>query len=252
MSDTYPFIRKEHCVYNNTFLQNTLVEVRFSSLKERDDQKGIIERFRDFVRKLWMLDLPDEFSFIERSINLFSEHKSVRIEFEHDRVKIIIGRDSYYSFEKTVLPYLKITGDFLRNVVKDDHILYFSLRKINIWPIQKYNNTLKDRLLKAIFSEELLSDGMFKYNSDTKNVTQWEKERVFNWEDFKIKLRYGFKEPENESYNELIVLDTVVEVSDNKLWDSLDFPHYNSILFDAYHWAVSPKIIEIMNMPNAK
>lgn len=107
--------------------------------------------------------------------------------------------------------------------------------------------TSKDVLLRKIFSKELLEGDMIQ---SLNNVSQslWDKCFDNQEQAEKMCIKYGFNS-NYEGYKDLMILDTYVKrtrvISNSDIIDNL--LQMNQVLFDAYHWSVNQKIIEIMD-----
>ncbi len=250
----YPFKNIEHRIYKNTFLQNTLVEMQYESIKSRLSAKEVFCDFQSFASKnLGIDDIKEDEGLTEKGIIISSDEIDTKFYIYDNKLIIKIGRKNYSSFQESVIPYIKIAEDFLQSVAKLEVINSLEIRKINIWPYNILDqNTLTETLMSKIFSKELLENGNFKSQSpENRNVTQWMKEKIFNWEDILLKLKYGFIAKDEQHDKERIILDSTAESSHKATIDNGEMrallEKLNTILFDAYHWSVTDEIIQIMN-----
>ena len=243
----YPFTKIEHCIYKNTFLQNTLLNFHFDNILKDRKEDDIKKDFRKFVEKRFGLNIDDsKEQSLSLGIRIVSSDQSTMLTFQSDRCLIRVGREQYKSFEQSILPLIDVVKDYITNVAKKQILESFSIRKINVWPIQTFKDvTLADILLKKIFSSELLSDDSFNAQlPENRGVTNWQKEKQFCIDDAILKLKYGFNCKDDR--NILIILDTVIETTTSSELDKINFTHYDEIMFDSYHWAVNSDIVNLM------
>ena len=238
----YPFAHKEHKIYANTFLQNVLVEWYYP-LPNQEFDDGLLKTFFKDNFNIELL-IEEGISF---PVMIGSTDHSINLYFGKDAFKLRVGVDAYKGF-RSLRFFFNKGLDFLK-ILQVERMERIRIRKINIWPYENIGgkNTSKEILLQKIFSGNLLKGNIIHSSNDASQVL-WDK--CFKNEDQSedICIKYGFSS-NYEDYKDLMILDTYIErtmeISNNDI--AVNLIQMNQILFDAYHWSVNQKIVEIMD-----
>lgn len=132
----------------------------------------------------------------------------------------------------------------------EENIIEIRERKVNIWQFESKDELNYTNVISNVFSAEL--------NAQESNIDISPKEaniikKKIYWditegkEEYRVMIRTAFLNEKEGLYH--LVLDSEVIQKDIEIKkDDLDinFVTINNILFDAYHWAVSPQIIDLM------
>lgn len=248
----YPFKNIEHHIYKNTFLQNTLVEMQYESIKSRLSTKDVFRDFQSFASEFLGIKVEEDEGLTEGGVVISSKEAATDFYITDKQLIIKVGRTNYKTFQESVIPYTEIAEEFIKSVARLEEIKFLGIRKINIWPYSNTSNkrTLTEALMGKIFSKDLLAGGNFKSQApENQNITQWMKEKTFDWEDIYLKIQYGFVAKDEQQ--ERIILDSTAEISRLIKIDSSQakevYKKLNAMLFDAYHWSITNEIIQMMN-----
>lgn len=241
----YPFKQMPHIVYANTFLQNVLVEWTYcSEIKDID-----IEKTNNFLLEKFNLRLnPVE---VHLPINISSKTQPIKLSFGEKIFKLNIKVSAYRGFAS--LHSFVTFGEEFMNLMQVNEVQRLAIRKINAWPYKNVRgvNTPKEIILKKIFSKELL-EGIDLHPSGNASPIFWNKEFRNTSNKEKVDVKFGSLLSEanllSDLSNDIIILDTLVErnvnLETNFILNTLD--QMNQVLFDVFHWSVTPSIIDIM------
>ena len=246
----YPFKKIEHCIYRNTFLQETIIEFEFEDISKNNNSNLVSEHFNSFVKSSFGIELSDSnLDLSNRHIVISSQDTATKYVFENNKIQLRIGSKVYKSFNDSVIPNIKKIEDFFDKVLPNKQIYHSSLRKINLLPIQNIpEGTSLKIILDKIFSKELLvEENQNLQNDDINTLVKWEKEKNFRWKDYDIIIRYGFKNQQIDDKDCILLLDIEVRNSTASNINDVPLKEYNDIIFDAYHWAINASVLQLMN-----
>lgn len=158
-----PYQHLEHRTFKRTFLLQTEVNVKFAPAIP---DVSFRERMIPYLKDYFNLDLSDKADVEANHAEVSSENEQKKFIFDLDRVRMIIGPNSYKTFNETVVPLIcKIQG-FIKDVAKMDNINQLSIIKVNVWPITSedtYSNFTN--MIGYTFKKECISD-MLSYKFD--------------------------------------------------------------------------------------
>lgn len=244
-----PFEHVSYQRYKNTFLNTVMLILPYPQVS--NDDHGFYNRFKDYVKSFFGIDLPEgEF---KEGAALNKGDGSISINFTKDQVNIIMSGQKYETFTQSMLPNVFNLRSFFKNVVKIDKIERITLRKINVWNFKNEKNVevTGSGTRAAVFSTSLLEalskDNLTDQEAEMPDMMKCE----WNDDNESLTIRSAFnKTDEKDGFSQLI-LDTEYCVSKHdgfKLEDiANELLHYNSTLYQAYHWCVNDKVKNLMN-----
>lgn len=246
MSIQNPYNEVEHKVFKRTFLQETEVVVNFEPPMTLEE---FSIRIVPFVNKTFNQNIPD--NTIDKATEraeLTSNDSQVKFEFTIKSAKVIIGPAAYKSFSASVIQYVAILANFLRDVAHADSVVNASINKINIWPIQSKNSKTSFRGASLfIFKKEHIDDIANIRFEESGYPVSAAKEAVVNCGDsafLKAVIRVELKDAENASF----MLGLKAQASDIGVDDLMaDLPKLNDIIFGAFTDIVSNNILDLMS-----
>lgn len=248
---TYPFKHIEHTNYKNTFLQNVIVGISFKEKEDAFFNDTFLQRLNDYLKSMFNIgDQAKQIDFKTQGFTLTSQSQDIAISFQNGILEAKIGCKSYTGFISAFSSIFIQFKLFLKQVMLEENIIEIRERKVNIWQFESKEKLNYTDVASNVFSTEL--------NAQTSNIGMAPKEantiqKKIYWDITENKDIYGvivrtaFLNEKEGLYH--LVLDSEVIQKDTEIKkDDLDinFVTINNILFDAYHWAVSPKIIELM------
>ena len=245
MSIQNPYKDVEHKVFKRTFLQETEVVVNFEPPMTSEE---FSTRIVPFVNKTFNQSIPDTIDNATERAELTSNDSQVKFDFSIKSAKVVIGPAAYKSFSTSVIQYIAILVNFLRDVAHAESVADTSINKINIWPIQSKNSKLSFRGASLfIFKKEHIDDiANIKFEESDYPVSA-AKEAVVNCGNsasLKAVIRVELKDAENASF----MLGLKAQTSNIDVDDLMaDLPKLNDIIFGAFTDIVSDNILDLMS-----
>lgn len=238
----YPFKHiSDHRTYKNTFLQTARIRISYTG--DTDD----FEPFKTYLHNAFGLSITKELYGLRNSdaLRLKAADGKLRAKYTEHTAEYLISGDIYIDFEKSFVPFLDKTQNFLNKAQKQ--VLSLSIEKIDIWPIVKGDIQDPSAFLNVIISENLRQFRNLVAEDSIYFTEFYDEENQDS-----LLVRFGFigadtvdipnKQPAR------IILDTLCKHDEQFNADSLLSlaRKMNNVLYDAYHWAVSPEVIQIM------
>lgn len=250
--EAYPFKHIEHVNYKNTFLQNVIVGVLF---KEKNDsffgdafQKDLCAYLKNMFN---VEESSEHIDFKTQGFTLTNQVQDVSISFRNGILEAKVGCNSYSGFVSAFSSIFVQFKLFLKNVMKIEKVDEICERKVNIWQFESKDKLSYGDVAKNVFSNALNAhDTNIAIEPKMDDIIQKEITWEFSKEkqNYMVLLRTAFLN-KKEGFFHLILDSEIHKKVTATTVDGLDedFVSINDILFDAYHWAVSPKVIELMN-----
>lgn len=241
----YPFEHKERKVYSNTFLQNVLVEWYFEPI----DEESFKVRVKDFLAEKFGIQIGGD-DEVQCPIAISSKARKAQMLFGLDVFKLSVRVDIYKGFD-SLNPLLGFGFDYLcLNGIQN--IRGCVIRKIDIFPFKNMrgDNTSNETLLGKVFSKDLLSGISISSNDAIQSI--WSKEFANVEEPEKVFIKFGFlrkrSEPSDKDVDDTMILDFSADRFESMPVDMVEdrLLRMNQTLFDAFHWSVNQRIIDIM------
>ena len=254
---TLPFNKLEHHkVYKNTFLQCVYVILEYSCKSDNFFDDAFYDRLERYITEQFPgMDFDaNKARHSKGNLGLENKKEGLRFELHNGRIIVIVDKRRYRSFVDSVIPLIYRLVVYLKEVIKVDSLNKVIEKKINLWladqnkPEEKeFNfNYLEDLIL----SDNIKSD---KGNRVDRNADEhgqqlvWKNEWTKDEVGGKINLMVSRVHIANNSKRGCLVLDSDVcdmNVSTDNLPKTL--MDANGILYDVYHWAVSERVIKMM------
>lgn len=158
-----PYQLLEHRTFKRTFLLQTEVNVKFATAMS---DTLFRERMIPYLKDYFNLDLSGKADIEANHAEVSSENEQKKFIFDLDQVRMIIGPNSYKTFNETVVPLICMIQGFIKDVAKIDSVDQLSIIKVNVWPITSedtYSNFTN--LIEYTFKRECVSD-MLSYKFD--------------------------------------------------------------------------------------
>lgn len=240
--------RQEHCVYKNTFLHVTRVEVGISSPSQNND---LGTRIKTYFNQFFGLNKTINELYSPEGIMLTSEDDESFV-FTNSKISYTCTRKKYVSFIENILPYFAHIKVFAFHVLKLFKLEYLEEKKINVFPIEIYDDKsarkAKNVIYRSFFSDELLSIRSIPKDNLPDSMIDLNCVELTENNDTAIIL-YGLSKTNTPRvYN--VVLDTTVRRSSSEGISEGDFDSnmldVNASHFDIYHWAVSANVKKLM------
>lgn len=237
----FPFERiSEHRVYPRTFLHN--VEARFHY--KSDDQEFTV-KFIDFMQNTFGITIEkqwvDALGMIP--LRIHTENSKQKCKITDDFVEISLSGSGYTSFMMSLYPMLTAFDNFFNSV--GANLSKVSLKKINTLPIP--GTMSYQEAFSLMFSQEFLiieRGEPIKADSDDLRwlVSLEETERYLG-----LKMLVEFHKVKEKDLNYISLQSQAsyaVEVKGAELSGAM--LQLNSVLYDAFHWAINKNLIEEM------
>lgn len=248
----YPFKQIEHVNYKNTFLQNVMVGISFNEKDDSFFDETFSKNLCAYLKNMFNIEKGgDQIDFKTKGFTLTSEVHDVAMSFQNGRLEAKIGCKSYSGFVSAFSSVFVQFKLFLKNVLDVESVEELHERKVNIWQFESKDPLRYEDVAPNVFSHELNGhETNLAIEPKVEDVIQ---KKIF-WDFSKGEqqcrtiLRTAFLNKKEGFYH--LILDSEVKEGKKKiLVDDIDedFVSINDVLFDAYHWAVSPKVIELMN-----
>lgn len=235
--------------YENTFLQRVAVVFSYPELKKENVSDDFSVEFRKFLSVNFGLQIGDEQenAFWNDSIRLTRNDESMVWMLGSSQIMVMLGTKDYQTFVDSVLPAVYKMRKFVEKVLGQNAVTELRIRKINIWQFETDNNNKLtfDKIRSSVLSTDLLNLKTNTYLEESEKPLQNFKKILYKDGNDELYLRH-FVNTINKAT--LLYLDTervhIESVHLDKIEDAL--MEMNKELYDAYHWCVSPQIIEIM------
>ncbi|MDE7402176.1 MAG: hypothetical protein K2M87_02050 [Muribaculaceae bacterium] len=250
---SYRFPHVEHRLYPLTFLDRASAQIHFDA-----DLSSNMELLRRFFKDNYELEFEEEQLTLMRfkTLKVRSHSADLQLKFSLDFFEVIIGRESYTSFQESIMPHL---AAFIKLIdAMRGKIYKASVRKINSWKFLKFPGLAYHSLVESVISPILAKD----FPRDPEPPIEADEELIITtfitdnrYENQALKINFGYSpHPEEDVLSNQtpvrVILDTeCVSLDANALHNNnviKTLTEANQMLFDLYHWAVMPEIIEAM------
>ena len=248
----YPFKHIEHVNYKNTFLQNVMVGISFKDKSDSFFDETFRKNLCAYLKNMFNVENSGEqIDFRTKGFTKKNEVNDVAMSFQNGLLEAKIGCKSYSGFVSAFSSVFVQFKLFLKNVLDVESVEKLYERKVNIWQFESKDPLRYEDVAPNVFSPELNGqDTNLTIDPNVEDVIQ--KKIFWNFsrseQQYRTILRTAFLN-KKEGFYHLILDSEVMEKKEQILVDGLDedFVSINDVLFDVYHWAVSPKVIELMN-----
>lgn len=232
----------EHRVYGHTFLDQVTLQVYFDA-----DVSGGYDVLRRFFSENYGLDLDgDKFDLLRyKSLYISGDNDAISMKFTSSFIQIKLKQSHYESFVSSMMPLFVPVVGMLSTL--SANVTRLSLNKVNSWTFERSSELPFRALLQEVFSDNLM-----------KNVTTELTDRemilssVMHCDEapYAMVVSFGYLTAPNDELHGRVMLETEAVAIDreNLSVDSLTeiATEMNYDLYDLYHWAVTPKVIENM------
>lgn len=245
MTQDLIFKTVERKVYPRTFLNTVFVVWDYDTTGIPDD---VVLRIRRFVNDNFNLEIElteEEFS---HGFSIDNQQAGHSYYFSRGRLGVKCKGENYVSFTETMMPLIYRLSAFVKNVLSSSFICMVRIRKVNILNARKEDNHLvsEEQLARDFLSTELISR-----TQPVANYLGLENVKGFsgttNGDEFSI--CFGFQKgntPDGEQFVGLVLDESVSRrsISLNTVDEAL--LEINSVVFNVFHWSVSPTLIALM------
>lgn len=246
MTQDFIFETVERKVYPRTFLNTVFVVWDYDTACIPEDVVPLIRRF---IKDNFNLEIgltEEEFS---HGFSIDNQQAGHSYFFSRGRVGVKYNGENYVSFTETMMPLIYRLSSFVKNVLSSSLISNIRIRKVNILNARKEEGNLvsEDLLVRDFLSSELISR-----THPVANYLGLDNVKGFygttNGDEFSI--CFGFQKgstPDGEPFVGLVLDESVSRrsISLNTVDDAL--LEINSVVFNVFHWSVSPTFIALMN-----
>ena len=246
MTQNFIFETVERKVYPRTFLNTVFVVWDYDTANIPDD---VVLRIRRFVKDNFNLEIgltEEEFS---HGFSIDNQQAGHSYYFSRGSVGVKCKGENYVSFTETMMPLIYRLSAFVKNVLSSSLIGTIRIRKVNILNARKEDgdHVSEDQLVRDFLSPELTSR-----TEPVANYLGLDNVKGFygttNGDEFRI--CFGFQKGNTYDGEQFVglVLDESVSrrsISLNTVDEAL--LEINSVIFNVFHWSVSPTFIALMN-----
>lgn len=244
----------EHRVYKYTFLLNTFTTLHFEKRDEQNCGDDVKERLKDYL--IDNFNTGGQHNYPTESLEVESEDHVIRYVFTPTFSSVRVGRPQYTTFGKSMLQHALRLRRFVSKVLGLERVEQVDVRKVSLFPTlvegdaptaqqaaEMMGKVLSENVLSLITIEEINDipnslgpftrhmmedkDTRFIYEILTGVIKDNRRENGYN---VILDARCLFRH--NEGINLVKVEDLQIDMSRS--------------LFDLFHWAVKPHIIEAM------
>ena len=246
----FPFKSVEYKIYSKTFLRKVLVGVTYtvdaSVLKDDKTQ----ERLDVFLKQKFELN-PSPADLDTHSVSIYNEELGVRYFFTKEYSALILDAKDYRSFFESVSPHISNVILFVREVLGLRDLKTCFIRKLNVFSLENTEDNKNGdlRTQDVVFSKNFLE----KPSDEIDNISSEygiEKELVWTNQELSVKARYKHEQTDSQRIQHFLDIEVVnspaLMLSIEGLEDQDIWKQMNQISFDAFHWCVSQKILEVM------
>lgn len=242
----YPFtFQEQHKVYKNTFLQDTYAEIHFDSMTESEWGDGT--HLQVYLNKYFHIDSKVAWGDMAKGFSLANKDTDVTLHFSNQVVSVRVGRKCYQSFATSVMPHVFLLKSYAREVLLRNEVRLLAVRKINLWPYSEKET--KNQLGSEEILQTLLSNKLREQQAEKRRTADGQVLETIAFQERETSLTIGYGIVEDGD-NPVAVLDSMAESEQtqptglNDVETKLD--ELNNILYSAYHWCVSDKVLQWM------
>lgn len=247
---------KDHIIYPTTFLQNTVVSMRYAPKHySPEEEREIIAESNGFFLENFGIDF--QVDSLQRQYNLTNEEEDLGYLFTPNSAMVRVGRKHYTSFDASVMPNIYRLRNYIFKVLKQDVIDSLHVRKLNMFPVQidgPANEAVFRNMENFLLSSDLLQtdktlNRALQIGNAVTGVYKREIEDGNNL--FKIQTS-TIKKGDEKTYNLVLDIscctkDPNEKITEERIEDRLN--ELNQRLFDLFHWAVSNEVTDVMIQP---
>lgn len=237
----FPFKpQKDKSTFQYTFLNEVALKI---GLPESMD-KISFEKMQSFFKRLFNLDFKESHReyILNTRLKVENQDNGIIFEFSKSTIKISIEQNHYNTFNESMRPLLsKLNEAYIEwfPVCKD-----LELKYVDVWPLTEERNLQESKIKE-------LEDAIFSIDLRTQTKETDKNFRGNHWEDNDIilSMQYGYYISKDDSQNSGIALESRCEYSKEYIEINRIIPmvsKMNSILYDAFIWAVTPQILFAM------
>lgn len=234
----FPHIDK-HNTYAITFLESVIVKIQSPMEKES------YQSFSNFIKESFGMDVSQErYNLINADpVRLRNNDRSVVVKFNGEGMEFSISGKGYHNFQNSAMPLINLFRQYIEEI--ETFVKQISIETIDVWPFPTETVVNASVAAAAFFSKDLI-----KTLGDPKIIQGKEFNR--NNHDSMI-IKYGFvkQSPDNPQQPDRLILDEMAihdrEISASALSEVA--MRLNDWLYDAFHWAVSDNVLQVMTTP---
>lgn len=232
------FTHIERKKYKHTFLKRVELVIEYTHIVDFKDKKSVLMTSLD-EKGFWQ-------EGVDGSLRFISSDQYFKLLISDVRFVILTDCKGYRGFETMLNLFDRCSR--LLDILCEGSFQSLQLRKVNILPCGK---TQKDQSAVGVLNE-LFSDDLrrthFGENVFERELLSYYMDCAFRHEGGMVSLKYGFDTARQNDELIFVVLDMVYTWG--KPYKALEAHNLlnrsNNILFDVFHWAVSQKMIELM------
>lgn len=237
----------EHKVYSNTFLEQVVLKLNFEGKLD-----GKYHELKDFFLSRFGLQFSQgQFDILKfKSLRIDGENAEIWLKFDYNFVQVRIGGESYASFKDSLYPIFSNALDFAK--ILEGTVSRVSLQKVNAWPTPISNNNRIPEFINIVFSQPL-KEKLIDQNIESSMILG---STLKNHDsDSSILLNFGFYDKDDNNPYPKLLLDAEAMCDNPNLltYEQINttINQMNQDLFNIFHWAVTPKVIEVMDTSNS-
>lgn len=251
---SYMFKHIERRVYDSTFLQQVDIRVEYDRVVKGSVSSDFGVKLFDFIKNFFncSIDNPEEV-FFSKSLFFINQEEQVAFNFSPEYTQISIGHKNYMDFYRSALSKYSSLSEFLFNIIKAVNLKVY-LRKVNVFPVKLEDNTLTENVERQVF-DLFLSDDLLGVEPDKSlevlnNKPVSVDTRIVDSDSLSYSFRTfvlsSLEDEKSMGFFLDILVGSVISNSDSSsLYTSL--LQINDSIYDAFHWAVRPVVIEMMS-----
>lgn len=233
-----------HHTYGLTFLESVVIKLRY------DGGNGSYDSFKRFVEGSFGAKVSIErYNLINVDpVRLKNADRSVIIKLLSGGMEICISGGGYRNYNESARPVLSLFERYLMEIGAS--VTQLSVEMIDVWPFTVDRVVDIKAAAKVFFSSSILKE--IGYDNLLEIPGKEFKDEKNN--DLVI-VKYGFirGEQDNPHQPDRLILDSIALHDDGFLPSSLTqiAKRLNDLLYDAFHWAVSQEVLNVMRKHDA-
>lgn len=246
----FPFNGIEYKVYSKTFLRKVLVGITYTVDTDTLRDEKLQDRIGSFLKQRFELDLgPVDLD--TQLVNLTNDELGVRYLLSKEYSSFIIDTKDYKSFQESVFPYISNLTFFARDVLGVRDFKSCFVRKLNVFSLEKTGDESEgyENTQSIVFSSSFLETPSEDID-DHSSEYEIEKQLSWNSQELSVTTRYKHDQPDIQHIQHLLDIEVVNSPAISQTIERLEEPdvwkQMNQVLFNAFHWCVSDRIIRVM------
>lgn len=252
----YIFPDIEYRNYLNSFLSGVTLFINYKPSTNLDNENiELREKFKNYLERSFNITFKGDTLPDPRNAFISKKNNSQTIAFQNNYVIVNLNFEEYENFNKSVIPVLYQLKSFFTDIVMVEYFTGISISKTNQWDI----TTDSDEIFSLKQARELIL---------SENYLAEAKEEKLNLPDIEfpmLKLSKKYEDDRNRELKVVIqslcrkdeetdhysfVLISIVNMSQVEISSFQDlieeYNFLNKNIYDAFHWAISPVILNIM------